>query len=291
MNELSVLIPTYNRPSSLNRTLESLDNQTYEKDFICLISDNNSSEETKKIVDYWTKRDTKFEIQYYKQKNNLLPVDNWEFLIQKSTTKYTKILFDDDWIKPTFLNVVLEKLKSEKASCVVTNIDIFIEKNNSKETRENYFQIENGFLSCLDIVNHFAELGPRINVSPSASIMVSDKLKEAFYYSLKNTECTKKVIGNDLVMNYYYLFNSDKVFYINESLAVCGANDDSITVSTDDRYLFYCYLNTLIGLINDFNIELPKEQGKNLRKKLNNQKIRSIFRKEYKKLITHKLNV
>ena len=43
--------------------------------------------------------------------------------------------------------------------------------------------------------------------------MVSDKLKEAFYYSLKNTECTKKVIGNDLVMNYYYLFNSDKVFY------------------------------------------------------------------------------
>ena len=58
MIELSVLIPTYNRPSSLNRTLESLDNQTYEKDFICLISDNNSSEETKKIVDYWTKRDT-----------------------------------------------------------------------------------------------------------------------------------------------------------------------------------------------------------------------------------------
>ena len=52
MIELSVLIPTYNRPSSLNRTLESLDNQTYEKDFICLISDNNSSEETKKIVDY-----------------------------------------------------------------------------------------------------------------------------------------------------------------------------------------------------------------------------------------------
>ena len=81
-------------------------------------------------------------------------------------------------------------------------------------------------------------------------------------------------------MNYYYLFNSDKVFYINESLAVCGANDDSITVSTDDRYLFYCYLNTLIGLINDFNIELPKEQGKNLRKKFIPEK--NFLKKNFK---------
>ena len=39
------------------------------------------------------------------------------------------------------------------------------------------------------------------------------------------------------------------------------------------------------------SILFPNEQGKNLRKKLNNQKIRSIFRKEYKKLITNKLNV
>lgn len=291
MNELSVLIPTHNRPSSLNRTLESLDNQTYGENFICFISDNNSEKKTKEIVDYWIQKDTKFEIQYFKQDKDLLPIENWEFLIQKSSTKYTKILFDDDWIKPTFISVVLEKMKSEKAACVVTNIDIFVEKNNSKETRNDYFKVESGHLSNANIIDHFAELGPRINVSPSASIMVTDKLKEAFYYSLKNTECTKKVIGNDLVMNYYYLFNSDKVYYMNESLAICGANNDSITVSTDDRHLFYCYLNTLIGLINDFNTELSKEQTKNLRKKISKQKIRAVFRNDYKKLITNELNV
>ena len=49
--EVSILIPTYNRPSSLNRTLESLDNQTYGENFICFISDNNSEKKTKDADD------------------------------------------------------------------------------------------------------------------------------------------------------------------------------------------------------------------------------------------------
>ena len=53
------------------------------------------------------------------------------------------------------------------------------------------------------LVDSFTEMGNRINVSPSASVLKTDKLKEAFYYSLKNIECTKKVIGNDLAINYF----------------------------------------------------------------------------------------
>ena len=63
---------------------------------------------------------------------------------------------------------------------------------------------------------------------------------------------------------------------MNKSLAICVAKNNSITVSTDDRYHFYCYLNTLICLINDFNTKLSKE----LRKKISKQKIRPVFRND-----------
>ena len=120
--------------------------------------------------------------------------------------------------------------------------------------------------------------------------LASEKLKEAFFYSLKNTECSKKVIGNDLVINYFYLFNKGNVYYTNRSLAVCGAGDDSITVSTDDRILFYCYLNTLIGLISSFSIELSKNKKNNINKKILTYKLRKLINPKYKKILTNKLN-
>jgi len=115
-------------------------------------------------------------------------------------------------------------------------------------------------------------------------------LKEAFFYSLKNTECTKKVIGNDLVINYFYLFNKGNVYYTNRSLAVCGAGDDSITVSEDDRVLFYCYLNTLIGLISNFSIELSNNKIHKINKKILIYKLRKLINPKYKKIMTNKLN-
>ena len=96
---------------------------------------------------------------------------------------------------------------------------------------------------------------------------------------MKNTECTKKVIGNDLAINYFHLFNRGKVYYTKESLAICGAGEDSITVSTNDKILFYCYLNTLIDLINTFSIELTRVQKRILKRKIVKSKIRQIFNK------------
>ena len=51
MIKLSVLIPTYNRADSLDRTLESLSAQTYYDKFLCLISDNKSTDNTKEVIE------------------------------------------------------------------------------------------------------------------------------------------------------------------------------------------------------------------------------------------------
>ena len=290
MFELSVLIPTYNRAKSLDRALKSLNSQSYNKKFKCLISDNNSKDETETVVNKWINKSTNFEIEYFKQEKDLLPIDNWEFLISKSKTLYSKILFDDDWIKPSFLEMSLGLLKIHNVDCVVSNIDIFVEKGNEEKMIVNYFKLREGIMNTGWLVDSFTEMGNRINVSPSASVLKTDKLKEAFYYSLKNIECTKKVIGNDLAINYFHLFNRGKVYYTKESLAICGAGEDSITVSTNDKILFYCYLNTLIDLINTFSIELTRVQKRILKRKIVKSKIRQIFNKKYRNYLVNKLN-
>lgn len=290
MYELTVLIPTYNRAKSLDRTLNSLNMQSYNKKFKCIISDNNSRDETESVVNKWINKNTIFEIEYYKQEKDLLPIDNWEFLVSKSNTFYSKILFDDDWIKPYFLEVCLKLLKTHHVDCVVTNIDISIEKEYEKKMLLNYFKLQEGIMDTGWLIDSFTETRNRINVSPSASILKTDKLREAFYYSLKNKECTKKVIGNDLTINYFHLFNDGKVYYTKESLAICGAGEDSITVSTNDKILFYCYLNTLIDLINTFSIELSDMQKRLLKRKILYSKIRQVTNKKYRNYLVNKLN-
>ena len=81
MVELSVLIPTYNRADSLDRVLDSLNNQTYQKSFQCIIADNCSSDHTKSVVEKWKSKDKNF-IQKIKRdtynikKINKLGTDN-----------------------------------------------------------------------------------------------------------------------------------------------------------------------------------------------------------------------
>lgn len=65
---LTVFTPAYNRAYSLPRTYESMRNQTC-KDFIWLIVDDGSTDNTKGLVDNWMKEDNGFEIQYIYKEN------------------------------------------------------------------------------------------------------------------------------------------------------------------------------------------------------------------------------
>ncbi|MDQ3022538.1 MAG: glycosyltransferase family 2 protein [Bacteroidota bacterium] len=54
---VSIIIPTYNRSKFLGTTLESCINQTYPKEFFeIIVSDNNSTDNTKEVVELWQKR-------------------------------------------------------------------------------------------------------------------------------------------------------------------------------------------------------------------------------------------
>jgi len=65
---LTVFTPTYNRAYCLNRCYESLCKQTC-KNFLWLIVDDGSTDNTREIVENWKKNENSFEIQYIYTKN------------------------------------------------------------------------------------------------------------------------------------------------------------------------------------------------------------------------------
>jgi len=65
---LTVFTPTFNRASTLTRTYQSLCEQEC-KDFIWLIVDDGSSDNTRELVEGWKNRDNGFEIQYIYKEN------------------------------------------------------------------------------------------------------------------------------------------------------------------------------------------------------------------------------
>lgn len=68
MKTLTVFTPAYNRAHTLPRTYESLLKQN-NKDFIWLIIDDGSSDNTEELVREWQGRDNGFEIEYIKKEN------------------------------------------------------------------------------------------------------------------------------------------------------------------------------------------------------------------------------
>lgn len=65
---LTIFTPAYNRAHTLPRTYESLRQQDC-KDFIWLIVDDGSTDETAELVNSWKKEDNGFEIQYIYKEN------------------------------------------------------------------------------------------------------------------------------------------------------------------------------------------------------------------------------
>jgi glycosyltransferase involved in cell wall biosynthesis len=94
----SILIPTKNRSEYLKYAINSVLNQTF-NDFEIVISDNNSTDDTQKIVKgYKDKR-----LKYFNTEKDVLIADNWNNAFNNSECKYIILMGDDDYQFPTFL--------------------------------------------------------------------------------------------------------------------------------------------------------------------------------------------
>ena len=81
MEEIDILMATYNGEKYLREQIDSILNQTYSK-FRLLISDDCSQDKTREILKEYEEKDKRITVFY--QEKNLGYVKNFEFLLRKS---------------------------------------------------------------------------------------------------------------------------------------------------------------------------------------------------------------
>jgi len=94
--KVSVIIPTYNRADLLPRAIDSALNQTY-KDFELIIVDDGSTDNTKKIVEEYQKKDER--IKYLWEENSSGPARPYNLALKQCQGEYIAFLDSDDvWL-------------------------------------------------------------------------------------------------------------------------------------------------------------------------------------------------
>lgn len=119
MKTLTVFTPTFNRAHLLDRLYNSLVNQT-SKDFVWLIIDDGSSDNTKEIVDNF-KKENKIEIEYIFQKNQgMHGAHNTAY--EKCKTDINTCIDDDDEMPKNAVEIIIEKWNNVKENKNISGI-------------------------------------------------------------------------------------------------------------------------------------------------------------------------
>ena len=110
MATLTVFTPAYNRAHTLPRTYESLLNQSC-KDFIWLIVDDGSADNTGELVRSWQEKDNGFEIRYiYKENGGMHTAHNTAY--EHIDTELNTCIDSDDCMAPGAVERILRKWES-----------------------------------------------------------------------------------------------------------------------------------------------------------------------------------
>lgn len=121
MEQVDILLATYNGEKYLQEQIESILKQTY-SNFRLIISDDCSKDKTKDIIREYAKKDSR--IKYYFQDRNLGYVKNFEFLLSTVQSEIYALSDQDDVWMPQKIEKYVEKMKHENADLVFGDLEI-----------------------------------------------------------------------------------------------------------------------------------------------------------------------
>lgn len=196
---VSVLLTSYNKSSMVMEAIDSVHNQTY-KDFELIILDDNSNEETRRVLDYFSlhipesyafknpvrfytsdckQEDRMKEARYAVQANYGLTIANGEFI---------SYCCDDDLYMPQRLEKMVELLNSKPEAQVVCGYQDTINLETGVRGERRYPAVINQAAYVVDhsSVMHRASLIEKVGNWPTHDLRAADatfwkKINDAGY--------------------------------------------------------------------------------------------------------------
>lgn len=239
---VSMLIPVYNRETLIGETIESAVNQTYEHIEIIVV-DNNSTDRTWETLKNYSQEDKRIKI--YRNEENIGPVRNWKRCLDYAQSEYAKFLWSDDLVAPEFIEKTLPYLiDNPDVGFVFTGAEIFDEEHNKKV--KAYFIGETGLYPAEKFIESMLLGEPYpVPVSPGNALFRMKNLSKNTLVDIPNEkgiDFGKYAIGNDALIYLLTATAYPKFAFINEGLSFFRAHRGSITISSDQKFLGFCYL-------------------------------------------------
>ena len=221
---VSIVIPTFNRKHYLVNAIDSCLAQTVQCEII--ICDHGSTDGTEAfILDAYSDR-----ITYIRKDIDYGPHFCWLDGIIQSKGEYVHLQFDDDWIKPTYIEECL-KLFNDDVGFVFSSAEVFNQETNT---------IENILFSNLGETGVYSnrKFERRLLtslISPGAILIrKKDAISAIYQGSLPLQIESYHGVGPDYLYSLLPLLSYKKIGYIKDSLAVFRCHRDSITIDASN---------------------------------------------------------
>jgi len=130
MASLTIGLPVYNGAKTLARALDNMLAQTH-TDFVAIISDNGSTDETPAICRAYAERDGR--IRYIRQPENLVWNENFRAVLMLAESPYFMWMTHDDIWHPQYAERNISRLAADSGSvCSVSQISYFDADGNER---------------------------------------------------------------------------------------------------------------------------------------------------------------
>jgi len=113
---ISIGIPTYNRVTSLARSIASARAQTHENVDI-VICDNASTDETESLCRRIASEDPR--VRYVRHPRNIGPEENFAATLRLARGEFFMWVADDDWIDPDYVRACYDVLRGDPETSIV----------------------------------------------------------------------------------------------------------------------------------------------------------------------------
>ncbi len=241
--KLSVVLPTFNRASRLQKSLENYLLCAKNDEILFIIVDNASEDNTKEVVDSFMKEYSN--IKYIKNLINIGLSRNIYRGFLEVETEYFMILADDDFITDGFFNLILNSTEKYPTAGVINHVP--------KNEDINGIYRQNPMLKETTLLNKGAK-SFKITISASGAIpgiVYKTNLINQDLWLLDNTIYPQIRLSCEIAINH-------NILYLVSDESTLIPENDTIMDITKTRPLDYGIFERLEILFN-VSKKLPKE--------------------------------
>lgn len=271
MKTLTVFTPAYNRAYSIHLCYESLCRQTC-KDFVWLVVDDGSTDETAGLIKKWQGRDNGFEIRYiYKENGGMHTAHNTAY--ENIDTELNVCIDSDDYMTDDAVEkiVTLWKEKGQEKYAGIIALDqtedgkiigSILDTDREETTLKGFYQRggkgDKKLVYRTDVMKKY----------PPYPVFEGEKyVSLAYKYSLADEEYTMLILNEALcVVEYMADGSSTNMFkqYLRNPRGFAFIRKVDMEKATDIKELFRCAVHYVSSSVISKNKNFIKESPKKL---------------------------